>query len=100
LKKRNYKNDILTFLASTSQPQDVEKIRIECKIGNWQTALKHCLELLYDEKIQGIKSSKSWVFWSKNARGIQQPECMNEGRKHPPLMGDFITGKHPHRGRA
>jgi hypothetical protein len=42
----------------------VEKIRVECEIGNWQTALKHCLELLYDGKIQGIKTSKSWIFFS------------------------------------
>ncbi|MGD0424071.1 MAG: hypothetical protein ABSA92_11525 [Candidatus Bathyarchaeia archaeon] len=65
MKKRNYKNDILTFLASTSQPQDVEKIRVGCKIGNWQTALKHCLELLCEGNIQGTKTSKSWIFWAK-----------------------------------
>jgi hypothetical protein len=47
---------------------DVEKIRVGCKIGNWQTALKHCLELQYDGKIQGIKSSKSWIFWKDSTQ--------------------------------
>jgi hypothetical protein len=52
---------------NSPQPLDVEKIRVACGIGNWQTALKHCLELLYDEKIRGIKTSKSWVFWTNSS---------------------------------
>lgn len=61
--KRKYKDAILRLLAAASQPLDVERIRVECGIGNWQTALKHCLELLYDGKIRGVKTSKSWVFF-------------------------------------
>jgi hypothetical protein len=60
-----YKDAILRVLAEAQQPMDVEKIRVACKIGNWQTALKHCLELLYDHKICATKSSKSWIFWTK-----------------------------------
>jgi len=63
--KDEYKKAILRFLAKSHEPTDVEKIRVRCKIGNWQTALKHCLELLYDEKIRGAKTSKSWVFWKR-----------------------------------
>ncbi|MFC1506516.1 hypothetical protein ACFLQ6_05525 [Thermoproteota archaeon] len=58
-----YKESILQMLSESTQPMDVEKIRIACNIGNWQTALKHCLELLHEGKIEGIKSSKSWTFW-------------------------------------
>lgn len=61
----DYKESILWLLHGTEQPLDVEKIRVGCGIGNWQTALKHCLELLYDGKIQGTKSSKSWIFWAE-----------------------------------
>jgi len=64
LNRRKYKEAILQLLTVAEQPLDVEKIRVGCAIGNWQTALKHCLELLYDGKIQGIKTSKSWIFFS------------------------------------
>jgi hypothetical protein len=56
---------------------DVEKIRVACKIGNWQTALKHCLELQYEGKIQGIKSSKSWIFW-KDSTKVDRPKGSEE----------------------
>jgi len=62
--ERKYKDAIVRLIAAATQPLDVERIRVECKIGNWQTALKHCLELLCEDKIRGIKTSKSWIFWS------------------------------------
>ena len=55
----------MQVLEKSTQPMDVEKIRGACRIGNWQTALKHCLELRIDGKIRGTKTSKSWIFWSK-----------------------------------
>jgi len=60
---KNYPEKILTFLTQTTEPVDVEKIRIACGIGNWNTALTHCLDLLVHGKIQGQKTSKGWVFW-------------------------------------
>ena len=59
-----YKEKILEFLEKSEAPQDIEKIRVACRIGNWNTALKHCLELQYLGKIFGQKSSKSWTFWT------------------------------------
>jgi len=61
--KENYQEKILTFLGKATQPTDVEKIRTACGIGNWNTALTHCLELLVQGKIQGQKTSKGWTFW-------------------------------------
>ena len=58
------KAKILTFLSEVSDPVDVEKIRTSCGIGNWNTALKHCLELLIQGKIKGQKTSRGWVFWT------------------------------------
>jgi len=63
-KGSDYKPAILKLLRDATQPMDVEKIRVACNIGNWQTALKHCLELLYEGRIQGTKTSKSWIFFS------------------------------------
>jgi len=42
---------------------DVEKIRDEAGIKNWQTAKANLLELMINGSILGQKTSKSWVFW-------------------------------------
>lgn len=60
-----HEEKVLRFLTHITEPVDVEKIRVACNIGNWNTALKHCLDLLLQEKIQGQKTSKGWVFWSR-----------------------------------
>jgi len=61
---RDYKKKILAFLDEATQPADIEKIRTACGIGNWNTALKHCLELYSQGSIQGQKTTRGWVFWS------------------------------------
>lgn len=55
-----------TFVSEASEPVYVEKIRTCCGIGNWNTALKHCLELLIQGRIKGQKTSKGWIFWKLN----------------------------------
>lgn len=62
----DYPDSILGFLQTTDHPVDVEKIRKHCGIGNWNTCLKHCLELLLSGKLNGQKTTKSWVFWGEN----------------------------------
>jgi len=64
---KSYKDKILTCLKEATMPLSVESIRAACNIGNWNTALKHCLELLLQGKIRGLKTSKSWVFWIENS---------------------------------
>jgi hypothetical protein len=66
--ENNYDKKIVELLTNSSTPMDIEKIRIEAGIGNWNTALKHCLELIVAKKINGIKTSKSWVFWVGNIK--------------------------------
>lgn len=62
--ENNYDQKIIQLLENASTPMDIEKIRVEAGIGNWNTALKHCLELMVTKKISGQKTSKSWVFWA------------------------------------
>lgn len=61
---RNYKEKIVAFLNEAIEPTDTEQIRTSCGIGNWNTALKHCLELYSQGSIQGQKTSKGWIFWT------------------------------------
>ncbi|MEM2111154.1 MAG: hypothetical protein QXX08_04675 [Candidatus Bathyarchaeia archaeon] len=60
----DYKEKILEYLKKAAEPADVEKIRKACGIGNWNTALKHCLELHTRGIILGQRTTKGWVFWS------------------------------------
>lgn len=66
MESETYPSKIVETLERATQPMDIEKIRVEAGIGNWNTALKHCLELLIAKKIHGQKTSKSWVFWGKS----------------------------------
>jgi hypothetical protein len=63
MENNNYDEKIVKMLQKAEQPTDIEKIRVEVGIGNWNTALKHCLELFIARKINGQKTTKSWVFW-------------------------------------
>jgi hypothetical protein len=62
--RNDYKEKILEYLKRAAEPADVEKIRTASGIGNWNTALKHCLELHSQGSIQGQRTTKGWVFWS------------------------------------
>jgi hypothetical protein len=77
---REYQKRIINFLNETTGPVDVEKIRINCGIGNWNTALKHCLQLLIQGKIKGEETSKGWLFW------IHQPTHLQPWEE---AVGDF-----------
>jgi len=67
-----YKHNILQILETADVPLDVEKIRVQAHIGNWQTALKHLLELTISGEVEGTKTSKSWVFWLKDAKETKE----------------------------
>ena len=82
--EKEYDQRIIEMLEKATQSMDVEKIRIEAGIGNWNTALKHCLQLLIEKKINGERTSKSWVFWiEKEIPGntIQSAPTVEEAAK-------------------
>jgi len=58
-----YKTSILKILSNATEPLDVENVRAKAKIGNWNTAMHHLLELLIQSKIYGQKTSHGWIFW-------------------------------------
>jgi adenylate kinase family enzyme len=73
VKGEKYQEKILAFLSQQSQPTDIEKVKTSCKIGNWNTAKAHCLQLLAQGKIQGQKTSKGWVFWIQQQKTELKP---------------------------
>ena len=60
---------IIDQLAGADKPLHVEYIRESCSIGNWNTALKHCLELLLSKQVEGQRTSNGWIFWMKQEVG-------------------------------
>ena len=52
-------------IAEASMPVSVEYIAQRLNVG-WGTALRYALELLAAGKIKGMKTTKSWVFWTQN----------------------------------
>jgi hypothetical protein len=54
---------IIEHLKIEETPAHVELIRASCRIGNWNTALKHCLELMLSKQIEGKRTSNGWIFW-------------------------------------
>jgi len=61
----DYKSKIIQDLSRRKIPCDVEKIRVDVGIGNWNTCIHHLLELYIEGKIGGQRTSKGWVFWKK-----------------------------------
>lgn len=43
---------------------DVENVRLKSNIKSWVTSKSILLELLVEGKIQGQKTTKSWIFWN------------------------------------
>lgn len=68
----NYPERIISVLDETDCPMDVEKIRVASEIGNWNTCLKHLLALVIEKRIEGKKTSKSWIFWKQEAPSDEQ----------------------------
>jgi hypothetical protein len=60
---KTIKQRIIQHLKTANMPVHVEDIRASCKIGNWNTALKHCLELVLSKQIKGERTSNGWIFW-------------------------------------
>ena len=67
---KTIKQRIINHLKEADLPLHVEDIRVSCAIGNWNTVLKHCLELVLSKQIEGQRTSNGWIFWtSKEAKG-------------------------------
>lgn len=64
-RNNNYREKVLEVVNAAKQPIDPENVRVRAGIANWQTALKHLLELRIEGQIEGEKTTKSWVFSRK-----------------------------------
>lgn len=55
-------------IARSPVPVSVEYLARKANVG-WGTAIRYALEMLASGKIQGIKTTRSWIFWVKKEEG-------------------------------
>jgi hypothetical protein len=68
-------------LRTRDRPTDVEKIRRSAGFSHWNAALTHLLQLYIDGKIDGQKTSKSWVFSAKpKVSAKKEPDIKSNNR--------------------
>lgn len=76
---------ILKEIANATIPVSTEYIAKKMRIG-WGTAIRHALELMVAEKLKGLKTTKSWVFWVEktptHASSHEVFDKQNGGEKH------------------
>lgn len=71
MQNTSYRERILNILSKATMPLDVEFIRVEAEIKNWQTAISHLLQLVIEGKICGQKTTKGWIFWMEKNRKLE-----------------------------
>jgi len=62
MSKDQIRDKIFVEIKAAKQPIDCEKIARATSVG-WGTALRYALELVMEGQVNGLKTSKSWVFW-------------------------------------
>ena len=61
----NHADIVLKVLSEASQPLAIETIRKRANAGSWLGTKSILIELWAEGKINGVKTSKSWVFWTE-----------------------------------
>lgn len=58
---------IVEVLAEAKMPMDVENVRLQTGLKNWESTKSILLELVIQGRIAGQKTTKGWIFWLNNA---------------------------------
>ena len=61
-RNETYRKNILKVLGEAKEPLGIETIKEKAGVKVWETAKAILLELVFESKIAGMKTGKSWVF--------------------------------------
>ena len=61
--RTSYKAKIHSVLAESSMPMDIENVRVNAGLKNWESTKAILLEMVLQGVILGKKTTRSWVFW-------------------------------------
>ncbi|MGD0175550.1 MAG: hypothetical protein ABSC50_01850 [Candidatus Bathyarchaeia archaeon] len=59
---------IVEVLADAKMPMDVENVRLQTGLKNWESTKSILLELVLQGSIAGEKTTKGWIFWLDRGR--------------------------------
>ncbi len=63
LAENHYHERIMEILNESDIPMDVENVRLKAGLKNWESTKAMLLELVLQGRIEGQKTTKSWIFW-------------------------------------
>lgn len=59
---------IVEVLADAKMPMDVENVRLQTGLKNWESTKSILLEMVLLGSIAGQKTTKGWIFWLNPGR--------------------------------
>ena len=65
--RNNHHEKIVEVLAGASMPMDVENVRLQTGLKNWESTKSILLEMVIQGRIAGQKTTKGWIFWLDKA---------------------------------
>jgi hypothetical protein len=57
----------MRVLRNSPVPLDVENVRLNAGMKNWESAKSILLEMVLEGAVQSKRTSKSWLFWITEA---------------------------------
>jgi hypothetical protein len=71
--RNSHQQKIVEVLADAKMPMDVENVRLQTGLKNWESTKSILLEMVLLGSIAGEKTTKGWIFWLdlQRARGIK-----------------------------
>jgi len=72
--RNSYQEKIVEVLADAKMPMDVENVRLQTGLKNWESTKSILLEMVLQGSIAGEKTTKGWIFWleSQSPRGSRR----------------------------
>jgi hypothetical protein len=72
--RNSHQQKIVEVLADAKMPMDVENVRLQTGLKNWESTKSILLEMVLLGSIAGEKTTKGWIFWLdlERARGIKR----------------------------
>ena len=61
--RNNHHEKIVEVLAGSNMPMDVENVRLQTGLKNWESTKSILLEMVIQGRIAGQKTTKGWIFW-------------------------------------
>ena len=70
----SHQQKIVEVLADAKMPMDVENVRLQSGLKNWESTKSILLEMVLQGSIAGQKTTKGWIFWLdlRRARGTKR----------------------------